>query len=697
MESIIDHRHQENIKKANQYYHTGCFQQAREICLRMLEIYPEHGESLSLLGGIAYGERMLDSALAFFERAARVSPGNGFHAHNLGVVTRELGRLEESASYYKNALSMMPDHAESWFNLADVLESLGRIGEAINCYEKAVSVRPDYGGAWNSMGILYSRMNRPEYGLNCFSKAIEIEPLSAKAHNNMGNVLRGLGRLEAAIAAFNRAIEIEPRYASAYNNRGVALTENGRFGAAMSDFRKAVEIVPDNAGCYSNMGSTFRKQGRVKEALACHRKAMEIDPTNTDAHCSFIFTLQYDPEIEGEALLAECMEWDRRHGSHEPPLPHENTLDPERRLRVGYISPDFSAHAVSFILAPLLSAHDKRTVEVFCYAEVARPDAFTELFRDYADNWRVTVGISDKDLDAIIRKDRIDILVDYGGYSSNNRLKSLTLKPAPIQVSTLFGHGGATGLKAFDYVLTDRYLTPNGFERHFSEQAVRLSHHVAPFRPLPHWPEASSLPAARNGKVVFGCFASPDRISQMAISLWCRILSKVPGSRLLLKNPAFSDPDTRRLWAEAFPPLRDRVDIEDVPGGWGRNMDVYSRVDILLDSLPVSGHTSTLIPLWMGLPVVSFSGRHARQRFGTSILYNIGLADLVAENGDSYVQKAARLGGDLDRLIRLRGTLRERVAASPLCHAQGIAREIEDVYRKMWRAWCTKMEKGPTS
>lgn len=697
MESTMDHVHSERIKKADHLFHTGRLQEAREICLSVLESYPEHSGGLSLLAGIAYEEGMLDSALALYERAVRVSPDNGFQPYNMGVITRELGRLEESVSYYKKAVSMMPDHVESWFNLGDVLQTLGRIGEAINCYEKAVGVRSDYGKAWNSMGILHSRMNRLEYALNCFNKAIQIEPLGARAHNNAGNVLRALGRAEDAIAAFDRAIEIEPHYAAAFNNRGVTLSEKGMFGAAIHDFRKAVEVDPEYAESYSNMGSTFRKQGRVKESLSCHRKAMEINSTNADAHCSFIFTLQYDPEINGETLLAECREWDRRHGSRELPPPHENILDPERRLRVGYISPDFSAHAISFILLPLLAAHDKTEVELFCYAEVPRPDAVTESFRECADSWKVTVGISDTDLDAIIREDRIDILVDYGGYSSNNRLKLLTLKPAPIQVATLFGHGGATGLKAFDYVLTDPCLTPEGFESHFSEQVVRLSHHAAPFRPLSTWPEVSSLPAARNGKVVFGSFSSPDRISPMAVSVWCRILSRLPGSCLLLKHPAFSDSDTRGLWAESFQAFSERVDIEDVPGGWGRNMEVYSRVDILLDSLPVSGHTSSLIPLWMGLPMVSLSGRHARQRFGTSILWNAGLADLVAENGDAYIEKAVRLGGDLDRLDGLRKTLRERVAASPICDAKGIAREIEGCYRKMWRAWCAKMERGWTS
>jgi len=688
---------QEQISKANRFLRARRFQEAREICSGLLKSHPQHEEALALLGGIAYEERMLESALEFFGRAARISPDNGFHAYNMGVIAEELGRLEGSISFYRKAISRMQGHAESWFNLADVLQRLDRRGEAIECYKRAVSVRPDYAEAWNSMGILYTRMNRPEHALNCLSKAIAIAPRNARAHNNMGNVLRGLGRVEEAIAAFNRVIEIEPHHAAAYNNRGVASSEKGILEAAIHDFRKAVKVDPEYAEAYSNMGSTFRKQGRVKEALSCHKKAMEINSTNADAHCSFIFTLQYDPEISGETLLDECREWDRRHGSREPPLPHENILDPERRLRVGYISPDFSAHAISFILLPLLSAHDKSTVELFCYAEVPRPDAVTASFRKCADSWKVTVGISNRDLDAIIRDDRIDILVDYGGYSSNNRLKLLTLKPAPVQVSTLFGHGGATGLKAFDYVLTDPYLTPEGFERHFSEQVVRLSRHVAPFRPLSTWPEISSLPAARNGRVVFGSFSSPDRISPMAVSVWCRILSRLPGARLLLKHPAFSDPDTRGLWAESFQAFGERVDIEDVPEGWGRNMEVYSRVDILLDSLPVSGHTSSLIPLWMGLPMVSLSGRHARQRFGTSILFNAGLGYLVAEDEDAYVEKAVRLAGDLNLLAGLRKTLRERVAASPLCDAEGIAREIEDCYRNMWRVWCANTDRRGTA
>jgi predicted O-linked N-acetylglucosamine transferase (SPINDLY family) len=436
------------------------------------------------------------------------------------------------------------------------------------------------------------------------------------------------------------------------------------------------------------MGATYQEQGKLDEAISCYRKALEINPGNAIARSNLIFSLQYDPKITGEMLLAECRQWEKRHGARQAPPPYENMPDPEKRLRVGYISADFRGHAAAFLLEPLLSSHDKTAVEVFCYAEVRRPDAFTERFQKCADYWTVTVGLADKELEATIRSDGIDILVDCGGYSSNNRLAALTGKPAPIQVSTMFGHGGATGLNIFDYVLTDSYLTPPGFDGHFVEKIIRLPHHVAPFRPLPQWPEVYPLQAAKTGRVVFGCFAAPARISSGAIALWHRVLQRVPGSHLLLKNPAFGDTETQRFWREAFLSFGNRVEFEDVPGGWGRNMDVYSRIDIVLDSFPVSGHTTSIIPLWMGVPVISFSGKHAAQRFGASVLSNAGLTDLLAKTGQEYVDKAVALANDVGRLIFLRTTLRERLALSPLCNARQITGEIEAAYRTIWRKWC---------
>jgi predicted O-linked N-acetylglucosamine transferase (SPINDLY family) len=431
------------------------------------------------------------------------------------------------------------------------------------------------------------------------------------------------------------------------------------------------------------------ERGRLDEAIAEYRVALDLRPDAAHIHSNLVRILHYHPGYDQQMIGDECRRWSSRHAE---PLrneirPHANHADPERRLHVGYVSPDFRDHADSFFTIPLLSNHDHGRFEVFCYAQVARPDALTERLRGHADVWRDIVGLSDPQVADLIRSDRIDILVDLKLHTADNRLRVFARKPAPVQVAWL-GYPGTTGLSTIDYRLTDPHLDPPGlFDACYTEESLRLPDTFWCYDPLTDQPPVNELPALESGAVTFGCLNAFCKVNDGCLALWARVLRAVPGSRLLLMAPqgGARDEVQARLDREgiaaarvAFADKRSRPEY----------LKLYHQVDLCLDPLPYNGHTTGLDAFWMGVPTVTMPGRTAVGRAGWSQLCNLDLKELAAETTEAYVALAAGLAGDLPQLRELRRTLRQRMSQSPLMDSRRFARNVELAYRQMWRRWC---------
>ena len=367
--------------------------------------------------------------------------------------------------------------------------------------------------------------------------------------------------------------------------------------------------------------------------------------------------------------------------------PHLNNRSPDRRLRVGYVSPNFGSHPVGRFLLPLLESHDKESFETFCYASVEIADAMTDRCRAHADVWRDMLGLSDEQVAHAIRQDRIDILVDLTMHMRRNRLLVFARKPAPVQV-TYLAYCGTTGLSTMDYRLTDPYLDPPGQdERFYSELSVRLPETYWCYRPAIETPPVNAQPALEAGHVTFGSLNNFCKVTPPALAAWSRLLQAVPKSWLLLHAHPGSHRDRvcEFLNEQGISPERVVfVDFQPMAEYFG----VYQRIDVALDPFPYGGGTTTCDALWMGVPVVSLAGQTAVGRGGLSILSNIGLPELVACDTEQYVRIAAELAQDLPRLRDLRATLRQRMQSSPLMDVPRFARNIEAAYREMWRRWC---------
>ena len=661
----------------------GNFQEA-------LRLQPDYTEAANNLGIVLAMDKQFARAVASFEQALRARPDFPEAHHNLGRALWDLGRLDEAADYIRQALRARPTYVEAHHNLGMVLRDLGRLDEAAACYREALRLRPDNPQTLSNLGAILADQGQLGDAVACYQQALRLRPDLAAIHLNLGVALRRLGRFEEAAASCQEALRLNPRYADAANALGNTLLELGRHDEAEASFRRALQDRPEFPEACNNLGNVFADQGRLDEALACYREALRLKPTYGEAHSNLLLHLNYVPDADPAAVFEEHRRWESLHGAPGQRPVHGNDRDPERRLRIGYLTPDLHRHPVArFFVEPILAHHDPAAVESFCYAEV--PYTQAARLQSLAGGWRAVRGLTDAQVAELVRADRIDILVDLAGHTVNNRLRVFALKPAPVQVSYL-GYPNTTGLTAVDYRLTDAVADPPGEPRWYTEELVRLPGAFCCYAPPAGAPAVAAPPFQRAGQVTFGAPHHLAKLNAKVLDLWCAILRDLPGSRLLVFRHTLTGKvkeDLRRRFAERGVgderlDLRQATDMEQGYLGW------YGSVDVTLDAFPWSSHTTACDSLWMGVPLVTLSGTNHAGRMAASVLSRLGLTDLVAATPEEYRQAAVRLAGDRGRLARLRGGLREQMRGSALCDGQRFARGLEEAYRAMWRRWCTR-------
>jgi predicted O-linked N-acetylglucosamine transferase (SPINDLY family) len=640
-----------------------------------------------------------DLAIDCLGQALRLRPAIPEAHNNLGIVLAEQGRLAEAAASFQKAVRLKPDDALAHNNLGNVLRELGSLEEAVGHLQQALRLRPNFAEAHNNLGIVLAQQGKLAEAVASYQEAVHFQPGWADAHSNLGNALQEQGHLAEAEASLQQALRLKPDLANAYYNLGIVLAKQRRLEEATAHLQQALRIQPDHVDAHMCLGDVCKDQGRLDEALAAYRTALRLKPAAVNIHSNLILTLHYHPGYDARAIYEECRRWSQQHAE---PLrkfvqPHGNRPDPERRLRIGYVSPHFCHHAITFATVPLLSTHDHRQFEIVCYASVPAPDQMTERLRGYADVWRNTVGLSDQQVADLVRSDQIDILVDLAMHTTNSRLRMFARKPAPIQVAWA-AYPGSTGLSTIDYRLTDPYLDPPGmFDAFYVERCLRLPDSFWCYDPLTEQPPVNDLPALENRVITFGCLNSFCKINDGCLALWAQVLKAVPESRLLLLAPAGEARQRvlARLQSEGI--AAERVEFADRQRR-PVYLEQYQRIDIGLDPLPYNGHTTSLDALWMGVPTITLvSNTTAFGRAGWSQLCNLGLKELAAETPEEYIAVAVRLAGDLPRLQHLRSTLRQRMQQSPLMDGQRFARNVEAAYRQIWRTWCEQAKPAGVS
>jgi predicted O-linked N-acetylglucosamine transferase (SPINDLY family) len=616
---------------------------------RLLDRDADYPGARGNLGVLLVGTGAVEEGLALLEDARALAPDDPEPAANLGAALARVRRFAAAAELLGRACARHPAHPELAFNHGVALAGLGRRAEAIAAYRVALEARPDH----------------------------------ADALVNLGSELQADGDLEAAAAAYARAIEVAPGAIPAYNNLGCLERARGRLDAAEALLRRGLALDPGHAPLHSNLGTTLKDGGELEAAIACYRAALALDPDYLEAHSNLAYSLSFLSEDAAE-ILAECRRFDARFAA---PLaigrePHGNDLSAFKRLRIGYVSPDFRDHCQSLFMVPLLASHDHREFAIYCYSSVARPDRHTAEVAALVDVFRDVRLLDDAALARVIRDDRIDVLVDLTMHMSHGRPQLFARKPAPVQVAWL-AYPGTTGIGAIDYRLSDPRLDPEGTDGDYSERTIRLPDAFWCYHPLADGPEAGALPALDAGLVTFGCLNNPCKASARSLALFAAALAAVPGSRLVLLAPPGRQRE--RLGAAlgalgvaphrvSFLPFRPRAQY----------LASYRGIDIGLDTYPYNGHTTSLDAFWMGVPVVSRVGSTCVGRGGLSQLAQIGLGELACDSDAGFAATAARLAGDLPALAALRAGLRARLEASPLMNPARFARGIEAAYRRAW-------------
>ncbi len=464
----------------------------------------------------------------------------------------------------------------------------------------------------------------------------------------------------------------------------------GRLSQAREYLKRARQIDPDNAQVWSDFAVNLIMTDEVEAGVDLLRKAVERQPDNANIYSKLVWYAHYLPNQDPQVLSEQRRQWARIYAPTAlAKTSHGNNPDHDRRLRVGYISPDFRMHSAAYNFEAILEGRDRQEVEVYGYGNVCLPDAFTERIKQQFDHYRNIRGVDDKKVARLIEQDQIDILVIIGGHAADNSLCAMAYKPAPIQVD--YGAISTTGMQQIDYRLTDSLLDPPGSQKFYVEEAVYLPGGLVCYKPLDNAPSVTPLPAEQKGYITFGSFNNNCKVNTYVMELWAQILKASENSRLLLKFKAGDDRKMVNHYMSKFEKLgisKERIQIY----GWQsplEHLQLYSQIDIALDTYPYNGCITTLEALWMGVPTVSLVGEDGYiSRLGLTVLSRIGLEAFTASTADEYVAKAIALAANPENLAEIRASLRQRMLKSELCDPKRFAGELEAAYRKMWHRWC---------
>ena len=538
---------------------------------------------------------------------------------------------------------------------AGQLQATGRVSEAIELYRRALQLSPGFPAAWNNLGVAHRILGQLRDSVAACRRAVELQPTFAEAWTNLGNSWKDLGQSDAAIAAYRQALQLQPRLFEAWNN----------------------------------LGNVLKDTGQIDEAIVAYDRALEISPASASPAGNRCLAEHYLPGVTLERLQAVHDDWERRLGLalRATWQPFTNSRDPERPLRLGFISPDLGQHPVGYLLTRNLAAIDQREFPVYCYSHRKIQDPVAGKLESLATVWRNVWSLADQELAECIRGDEIDILFDLAGHTAGNRMTVLARKPAPVQASWI-GYVGPSGLAATEYLIADRWLVSDAMLPRIRERVVRLPTVWASFE-LPYdAPPSAPSPALLAGQVIFGSFNNPAKLNPPVIAAWSQILRRVPNSRLLLKYRGLSEPGVQQRFRTLFAQQGiDPARVEFQGSSEFRQMlEIYnSTIDIALDPFPFNGGTMSLIALWLGVPVITFPGDTLSGRQSYALLKTLGIDETIGSDEASYIERAVALASDLPRLAELRQRLRPAFAASPLCDGPRLAREFSDAIRELWR------------
>jgi predicted O-linked N-acetylglucosamine transferase (SPINDLY family) len=567
-------------------------------------------------------------------------------------------------------------------------------------YQLILDTQPDHADAMFYIGAAMHQAGDSAQGVEQMKRAAQLNPRSVAYNYNLGLVYEAIGDMPAAIACYRQVIAND-RGGQWHCTLAKQLTDAGQLDDAIEFAREALTLLAPHARgiAHNQLANALTLKGELTEAIANFQIAISLEVENAMMNSNYVFTLNYVGQPDLTAIFQEHKKFGDKFESFVPRM-YVNPLqakagasaftNSKRRLRIGYVSPDFNDHAVGKFIEPVLATHDTNKFELFCYYNKSRVDDATKRMQSAVANWRMTADMSDDELARMIQADAIDILVDLSGHTGLNRLLVFARKPAPVQ-ATWIGYPNTTGLSTMDYRITDAFADPIGAtEALHTEKLVRMPECFSCFKPPSNAPHVSALPAVSRGTITFGSFNNFAKITPEVMRVWIAILARVPGSRLVLKNWCLDNDRMKTFMLEAFArcgATTGQVELWNPNTSNVDHLNCYNSIDIGLDPFPYNGTTTTCDALWMGVPVITLAGVSHVGRVGVSQMSNLGLQELIARDTDHYVDIAVALANDVPRLAALRGAMRARMSASPLMDAPRLTKNLEAAYDNMWSVY----------
>ncbi len=646
-----------------------------------------------------HGTGQVREAFNTYQEILADDPTHAGALHFTGLIAFQSGEQNHGVQLIEKALAEDPSYAMAWFNLGAIRRAQGNAVAAIACFEKAGAAEPGYADAHWAHAELLVQCSKGAQAVDPLRKLVACQPEHPVAWALLGDVLRESGRGEEAFEPYNKALELNPDQPMVHACMATIHEEKAHYGEALKHYKQALDMDASLVQVAINLAILYKEQAMLDEALAVCRLAMAHHPAHAALFSVFIMGLTYHMEATNKSVYEETRAWVERvwptackkNGKAPDVAPHNNPSAKGRKLKIGYVSGDFSGHPVGNAMVGLFPAHDRENIEVICYDNGSPHDEIHKLLRKTADQWIEIKNMDDATAAARIRGDGIDVLVDLSGYTGRNRLGVFALKPAPVQLTWL-GYFATTGLDTMDYIISDERLLPPDNQPFYSEKFWHMPAGYICFQPPDFEVPLDEPPFETNGYITFGCFNTRLKLNRKLIDTWGKILAQVPERRLMLKYRQYESREVQEDILKRFKACgieKERILFE---GRAPRNelLAAYNKVDIALDPFPFNGGTTTLEALWMSVPVICLNGDKYVCRAGADFAQMLNHPEFIGASVDDYVTKAVVLAHDRAHLSKIRRTLRGEFLASPLADVPRFARDLEKAYREMFQLWHKK-------
>ena len=603
-----------------------------------------------------------------------------------GAILASKNVLDEAIINYKKSIQINANYAQAYNNLGIAFHKLNKIDTAIKNYKKALSLKKDFAEALNNLGNAYIDFDKPEDSLQYFNKALEFNPSYAEAYNGMGAANEKLGNKNDALKNYQKATEIKPDYAEAYNSLGTLYSNLSKFDESLSNYKKAIRLNTNYEKAYNNLGNLLSNLGKFDEATNAYKQAIKIKPDYPKAYSNLLFNLIYKTDFDLNYYLSEAKKFRLNCKTIKKlKFTYKYETNP-KKLRVGFVSADFGNHPGGYFTLGLLRELRKKNFELVAYPTIERKDELSHHFKPLFSKWSLIKKKDDENVVKQIINDGIHILIDLQGHSAKNRLPIFIYKPAPVQVTWL--GQGSTGISEIDYFIGSNHITPKDEEKHYVEKVLRLPEISQCFTPPDFDLKIENLPAIKNNFITFGCVNKLAKVNDDVIALWSKILLSVPNSKLLLKNKLLNSKEIIDTTIQRFEKQnvkKEQLILEGESKTRKELLNIYNKIDIVLDPFPFQGNTTSIEAVWMGVPIITLKGNRYISHFGESINSNLNMSNWIAENYEDYILKAKKFSSDINELSKIRTSLRQSCLQSPVFDSKRFSKHFDQMLWKIWK------------